>query len=72
MEFCEISPDKGIAWLTEHCIKSYTLFELFIERNAHRGFQEVMDIQILSQFSLVLIAFHVFSNSLTLVMRRGE
>lgn len=59
MEFCEISPDKGIAWLTEHCIKSYTLFELFIERNAHRGFQEVIDIQILSEFSLLLTAFHV-------------
>lgn len=41
MEFSEISPDKGIAWLTENCITAYSLFELFIERHAHRGFQEV-------------------------------
>lgn len=41
LEFCEINADKGIAWLTENCITAYTLFELFIERHAHRGFQEV-------------------------------
>lgn len=42
LEFCEISADKGIAWLTKNCITAYTLFELFIERHAHRGFQEVI------------------------------
>lgn len=42
LEFCEISADNGIAWLTENCITAYSLFELFIERHAHRGFQEVM------------------------------
>lgn len=40
-EFCDVSPDEGIAWLTKHCITAYSLFELFIERHAHRGFQEV-------------------------------
>lgn len=50
MEFCEISPDQGIAWLTQNCITAYSMFELFIERHAHRGFQEVMNFRILSQF----------------------
>lgn len=69
-EFCEISPDKGIAWLTENCrltqfsliiacsmfihndlfylilgITTYALFESFIEKHAHRGFQEVTNIK---------------------------
>lgn len=49
-EFCRLSPDKGIKWLTENCITAYTLFESFIERHAHRGFQEVI-----SYFHWILI-----------------
>lgn len=40
-EFCDVSPDQGIAWLTKNCITAYSLFEAFIERHKHRGFQEV-------------------------------
>lgn len=41
-EFCDIQPDKGIEWLSKNCITAYTLFEAFIQKNAHRGYQEVM------------------------------
>lgn len=58
LEFCEISPEKGIAWLTENCITAYTLFELFIERHAHRGFQEV----ILSLVFLLIITAPNFAS----------
>lgn len=51
-EFCDITPDKAIAWLTENCITAYTLFELFIERHAHRGFQEVLVFRLLCKLCL--------------------
>lgn len=41
-EFCNIDPDDGIKWLSENCITAYTLFELFIQKNGHRGYQEVV------------------------------
>lgn len=53
-DFCDISADKGIQWLTENCITAYTLFELFIERHAHRGFQEVMNSITSKKNSLIL------------------
>lgn len=69
-EFSEISPDEGIAYLTENCITAYTLFELFIERHAHRGFQEVMNFPIISKRFNILITFPML-NSLILDMKRG-
>lgn len=41
-EFCEISADEGIAWLTENCKTASAMFESLIEKHAHRGFQEVI------------------------------
>lgn len=70
MEFCEISADKGIAWLTENCITAYSLFELFIERHAHRGFQEVNRVNLIDFFFIDLMTFSS-ENSLILDMKLG-
>lgn len=40
-EFTNIDPYIGVEWLKNNCIVAYTLFEAFIEKNSHRGFQEV-------------------------------
>lgn len=40
-EFCSIQPSEGAQWLDANCSVAYKLFEIFIEKNKHRGFQEV-------------------------------
>lgn len=42
-EFCDISADKGVAWLKENCIAANARFESFIQKHAHRGYQEVIN-----------------------------
>lgn len=41
-EFCSIEADHGVEWLKQNSFDSYELFQKFIEKNAHRGFQEVI------------------------------
>lgn len=40
-EFCSVQPGDGAQWLDTNCNVAYKLFEIFIEKNKHRGFQEV-------------------------------
>lgn len=43
-EFCDIGADKGVAWLNENCSSANAVFKSFIEKHAHRGFQEVTNV----------------------------
>lgn len=42
-EFCRVRPNEGGQWLDANCSVAYKLFEIFIEKNKHRGFQEVIE-----------------------------
>lgn len=40
-EFCEIKANLGVEWLKQNCSNVHKMFTKFIEKNSHRGFQEV-------------------------------
>lgn len=42
-EFCSIEADYGVEWLKQNCIDAHEGFQRFIERNGHRGLQEVIE-----------------------------
>lgn len=39
--FGRVKPSEGSQWLDSNCNVAFKLFEIFIEKNKHRGFQEV-------------------------------
>lgn len=43
-EFISIEPKDGVEWLKNNCIDAFALFENFINKNSHRGYQEVFDL----------------------------
>lgn len=40
-EFCDIEATLGVEWLRRNCDYAYERFMKFIEKNSHRGYQEV-------------------------------
>lgn len=69
-EFCDISPEEGFEWLKNNCIEAHTRFESFVERHAHRGYQEVIKFYAPQPFSSLLMSS--VRNSLTSDMKPGE
>lgn len=59
-EFCRVQPGDGAQWLDTNCNVAYKLFEIFIEKNKHRGFQEVR-IKKIIHFKSIYIFIECFS-----------
>lgn len=39
--FCEINPHDGVEWIKNNCADASKLFETFLNKHSHRGYQEV-------------------------------